>query len=91
MSDDEEELDKETLGRKVWKINVIFQLNFLNHQAIEVLSPEMLKEYRDIFSYFDRDGGGSIGADEFGQVMRTFGWDPKEEELKVKKNFIEDC
>ena len=61
-----------------------YYLNFLNHQAIEELSPEKLKEYRDIFSYFDRDGGGSIGADEFEQVMRTFGWDPKEEELKVK-------
>ena len=55
-----------------------------NLQAIEELSPEKLKEYRDIFSYFDRDGGGSIGADEFEQVMRTFGWDPKEEELKAK-------
>ena len=28
----------------------------------------MLKEYRDIFSFFDRDGGGSIGAEEFDQV-----------------------
>ena len=30
-----------------------------------------------------RDGGGSIGEEELGKVMRTFGWDPKEEELKV--------
>ena len=65
-----------------------FQLNFFNHQAIEELSPEKLKEYRDIFSYFDRDGGGSIGADEFEQVMRTFGWDPKEEELKAKQIIV---
>ena len=86
MSDDEEDLDKETLGRKVWSIKRFdtLYLIFLNHQAIEELSPEKLKEYRDIFSYFDRDGGGSIGADEFEQVMRTFGWDPKEEELKAK-------
>ena len=34
-------------------------------QAIEQLSPEKLKEYREIFSFFDRDGGGSIGAEEF--------------------------
>ena len=31
----------------------------------------------------DRDGGGSIGEEELGKVMKTFGWDPKEEELKV--------
>ena len=52
-------------------------------QAVDGLSDEKLQEYREIFSYFDRDGGGSIGADEFEQVMRTFGWNPKEEELKV--------
>ena len=33
----------------------------------------MLKEYRDIFSFFDRDGGGSIGAEEFDQVKGTKG------------------
>ena len=56
-------------------------------QAAEELSPEKLKEYKDIFSFFDRqanqillhlnknssivlhrDGGGSIGAEEFDQV-----------------------
>ena len=42
-------------------------------------------EYREIFSFFDRDGGGSIGAEEFQQVMRTFGWDPREDELKVAR------
>jgi len=74
MSDDEDEiLDKDTLGKK----------------AIEELSPEKLKEYKEIFSYFDRDGGGSIGADEFEQVMRTFGWNPKEEELKDMVSVID--
>ena len=52
-------------------------------KAIEELPAEKLNEYRDIFSFFDRDGGGSIGAEEFDQVMRTFGWEPTEEELKV--------
>jgi Ca2+-binding EF-hand superfamily protein len=37
-------------------------------QAVEELSPEKLQEYKDIFSFFDRDGGGSIGAEEFDQV-----------------------
>ena len=52
--------------------------NFL--QAIEQLSPDKLREFRDIFSFFDRDGGGSIGAEEFETVMRTFGWNPKVKE-----------
>ena len=54
MSDsEEEELDKETLGRKV-NLNIfcVFYITFL--QAAEELSPEKLKEYQDIFSFFDR-------------------------------------
>merc|ERR1711915_48616 len=74
MSDsDEEELDKETLGRK----------------AAEELPPEKLQEFKDIFSFFDRDGGGSIGAEELEQVMKTFGWSPKDEELKEMVNVID--
>ena len=52
----------------------LLQLLFENHtslkcmQAAEELSPEKLQEYKDIFSFFDRDGGGSIGAEEFDQV-----------------------
>ena len=62
-------------------------IEILFHQAIEELSQQKLDEYKAIFSFFDRDGGGSIGADEFEQVMRTFGWDPREEELKVDRNY----
>ena len=82
MSDDEE-LDHETLGKKVafwFKKNKLQTVLF---QIIEELPPEKLNEYREIFSFFDRDGGGSIGAEEFEQVMRTFGWEPTEEELKA--------
>merc|ERR1712227_84081 len=51
-------------------------------KARENISPEILKEYRDIFSFFDRDGGGTITTVELGQVMRTFGWTPTEMELQ---------
>ena len=83
MSDDEE-LDHETLGKKVvhWERENKWH-NTLELQIIEELPPEKLNEYREIFSFFDRDGGGSIGAEEFEQVMRTFGWEPTEEELKA--------
>jgi calmodulin len=51
-------------------------------QATEKLSKAELQEYKDIFSFFDRDGGGSITSVELGQVMRTLGWDPSEIELQ---------
>jgi len=50
--------------------------------ATENLSPEKLQEYKDIFSFFDRDGGGFISSLELGQVMKTFGWNPSESELQ---------
>ena len=34
-----------------------------------MLSQADLQEYKDIFSFFDRDGGGSITAVEIGQVF----------------------
>jgi len=72
-SEDSEDLDKETIGKRV----------------AETLDPEKLQEYRDIFSFFDRDGRGSIGEEELGKVMKTFGWDPKEEEPKEMVSVID--
>ena len=89
ISEDEDELDKDTLGKKVIIKCSELNYNVFCFQIIEDLSPEKLAEYREIFSFFDRDGGGSIGVEEFQQVMRTFGWNPKEEELKVSSNLPE--
>merc|ERR1712012_93328 len=50
--------------------------------ATENLSEEKLEEFKEIFSFFDRDGGGFISYLELGQVMRTFGWTPTESELQ---------
>ena len=47
------------------------------------LPEEQMEEYREIFSFFDRDGGGTITSVELGQVMRTFGWNPTEGDLQV--------
>ena len=52
------------------------------------LPEEQMEEYREIFSFFDRDGGGTITSVELGQVMRTFGWNPTEGDLQV---FISSC
>lgn len=45
------------------------------------LPEEQIEEYQEIFSFFDRDGGGTITSVELGQVMRTFGWNPTEGDL----------
>ena len=43
-----------------------------------------LDEYRSLFSYFDRDGGGTIGPDEIKQVMEAFNWAPEDKLIKVR-------
>lgn len=47
-----------------------------------LLSEDKIEEYREVFSFFDRDGGGTITSVELGQVMRTFGWNPTEGDLQ---------
>ncbi len=48
-----------------------------------MLPEDKIQEYREVFSFFDRDGGGTITTVELGQVMRTFGWNPTEGDLQV--------
>ena len=43
-------------------------------EATERLTAKELEEYKDIFSFFDRDGGGSITSVELGQVERFYSW-----------------
>jgi hypothetical protein len=52
-----------------------------------LLSEDKIEEYREVFSFFDRDGGGTITSVELGQVMRTFGWNPTEGDLQVRRMF----
>eukprot|EP00095_Tigriopus_kingsejongensis_P010067 maker-scaffold1953_size24025-snap-gene-0.3 protein:Tk10067 transcript:maker-scaffold1953_size24025-snap-gene-0.3-mRNA-1 annotation:"Calmodulin" len=54
-----------------------------------MLPEEKIQEYREIFSFFDRDGGGTITSVELGQVMRTFGWTPTEGDLQEMINEID--
>ena len=46
------------------------------------LSEDQINEYREAFALFDKDGGGSIDADELGGVMRSLGQNPSEADLK---------
>ena len=57
--------------------------------AFSELPDDVLQEYMELFSYFDRDGGGSIGVEELGQVMRAFNWNLSDSEIKVTS--LDNC
>ena len=57
--------------------------------AFSELPDDVLQEYMELFSYFDRDGGGSIGVEELGQVMRAFNWNLSDTEIKVTS--LDNC
>lgn len=43
--------------------------------------PEQRAIYEEAFAVFDRDGDGTISSSELGDVMRSLGLDPSEEEV----------
>lgn len=45
------------------------------------LSEAQVKEFREAFQLFDKDGDGTITTNEIGTVMKNLGQDPSEEEL----------
>eukprot|EP00994_Dinema_validum_P004480 NODE_2534_length_680_cov_85.637084_g2075_i0.p1 GENE.NODE_2534_length_680_cov_85.637084_g2075_i0~~NODE_2534_length_680_cov_85.637084_g2075_i0.p1 ORF type:complete len:171 (-),score=64.92 NODE_2534_length_680_cov_85.637084_g2075_i0:166-624(-) len=45
------------------------------------LSREQMVEFKDIFTEYDRDGGGTISTNELGLAMRKAGFHPSPEEL----------
>lgn len=49
----------------------------MSHQ----LSQQQVDEYREAFSLFDKDGDGTISAEELGTIMRSLGQNPSNEEL----------
>ena len=47
----------------------------------EEISPEKRKEYQDTFEMFDKDKDGAITARELGNMMRSIGQNPTDEEV----------
>ncbi|KAL6640476.1 hypothetical protein ACP70R_021599 [Stipagrostis hirtigluma subsp. patula] len=46
------------------------------------LSKEQIKEFREAFNLFDKDGDGTITTKELGTVMKSLGQSPTEAELR---------
>ena len=62
----EEDLDKETIGRKVSERSKSFPTRKLFFQLAESLPFELLEEYRQIFSFFDRWSNDEARNDQCG-------------------------
>jgi calmodulin len=49
---------------------------------MDQLSATQLAEYKEVFSMFDRDGDGTVDADELGAVMGSLGVNPSDAEIQ---------
>lgn len=50
---------------------------------VENLTDAQIEEFREVFSLFDKDGGGTISNTELGTVMRTLGQNPSEMDVEA--------
>ncbi len=49
---------------------------------MSTLTREQIAEFKEAFSLFDRDGGGTIDSSELGSVMELLGQSPTEDDIK---------
>lgn len=54
------------------------------------LTEDQIEEFKEAFSLFDKDGDGTITAEELGVVMRSLGRKPTMEELKAMIAEVDD-
>ena len=49
---------------------------------MDELTEQQIEEFKEVFSLFDSDGGGTISNGELGTVMRTLGQNPTQAEIE---------
>jgi len=54
------------------------------------LTEDQIEEFKEAFALFDKDGDGTITADELGVVMRSLGRNPTREELEAMIAEVDD-
>ena len=54
------------------------------------LTPAQIAEFREAFSLFDHDENGSVSTSELGEVLRSLGQNPTENELRDMVNEIDE-
>ena len=58
----------------------------LSYGGTDQLTEEQIREFKEAFSLFDKDGDGTIPTKEVGTVMRSLGQNPTEAELQEMIN-----
>jgi len=53
-----------------------------NKNMAQNLSVEQIRDFKDAFALFDKNGNGNIDGKELKKLMRTFGQNPSEQEIK---------
>ncbi|KAM7198708.1 hypothetical protein V8F20_006023 [Naviculisporaceae sp. PSN 640] len=53
-----------------------------SHQQKQVLTPDQIAQFKEVFDVFDKDGTGDITAEELGHVMKELGLNPSKTELQ---------
>lgn len=53
------------------------------------LDDDAMEEIREIFSHFDRDGNGTIDAQEFESLLKALGADMPQEEMDLGLSLVD--
>eukprot|EP00795_Rhopilema_esculentum_P007061 gene7061-12696_t len=72
----------ESTATKLLTIQLEYALEEVSKRRVEKLTEEEIKDFKEAFSLFDKDGTGYITTKELGNLMRTLGQNPTEEELQ---------
>merc|ERR1712002_1347209 len=59
-----------------------------SNSMADKLSAKQLKEFKETFKMFDKNGNGTINSKELASLMRSFGMKPSPKEIENKDGFI---